>query len=99
MYKTTTQLPRETVILETAYTEDYAEQFQYLPISFDGKTADGKQLGCSQPQCLRWRLKVTYGIEEIVINHINKGKGEKSYVGNRNMQTRSENTSVETLAW
>lgn len=53
MYKTTTQLPRETVILETAYTEDYAEQFQYLPISFDGKTADGKQLGCSQPQCLR----------------------------------------------
>lgn len=53
VYKTTTQLPRETVIFETAYTEDYAEQFQYLPISFDGKTADGKQLGCSQPQCLR----------------------------------------------
>ena len=38
---TTSQLPRETVILETVFT-DYAEQSLYQPISFDGDTAGDK---------------------------------------------------------
>ena len=55
---TTTQLPRETVILETVFT-DYADQSLYRPISFDGDAAGDKTVRLLPTTVL------THGIEEI----------------------------------